>query len=342
MSGTDHPMLAMLGFALLAFGLAGAFVRFLLNEPLRSLVVDKPNERSLHAVPVPRIGGAGLLAAAFLLWASFATVLTLPILLIALVLAAVCLADDVMGLSPGVRRTAQLAGGVSAALLHPAEPAVLIPVVILTLVWMANLYNFMDGSDGLAGGMAVFGFGAYALAAAAAGAHEIAFASAVLSGAAGGFLLWNFPKAKIFMGDVGSVPLGLLAGALGYLGWSEGLWPFFFPPLAFLPFIADATVTLVRRARRGERLSSAHRSHYYQRLNRMGLGHRRTALLAYALMAATGLSALFSLLLPTWLGIVLVALWLAALMRLMAQVDRDWVEFVLRQEDENAMGLTRP
>lgn len=351
MSEAD-PSLAGLGcaglaWALAAFVLAGAFVRLLIAEPLRSLVVDRPNERSLHAEPVPRIGGAGLLGAALLLWSAFAlldpaaTGHTLPVLLIAVALAALSLMDDVAGLTPGVRLAAHFAAASAVALSYPTSPAALTPVVMLTLVWMTNLYNFMDGSDGLAGGMALFGFGAYALAAGSAGGHEIALASVVLAGAAGGFLIWNFPKAKIFMGDVGAVPLGFLAGALGYLGWCDGLWPFYFPALAFLPFIADATVTLARRMARGEKLSAAHRGHYYQRLNRMGLGHRNTALLAYALMAATALSALLSLWLPPWLGLLLVVGWLAAFVHLMGRVDRDWVAFVLRQEDERSAGFTR-
>jgi UDP-N-acetylmuramyl pentapeptide phosphotransferase/UDP-N-acetylglucosamine-1-phosphate transferase len=93
------------------------------------------------------------------------------------------------------------------------------------------------------------------------------------------------------MGDAGSIPLGFLAGALGLQGWSQGLWPPWFPLAAFAPFIADASVTLLRRALRRERVWQAHRGHYYQRIILLGWSHRRTALAEYALMAASGLVA---------------------------------------------------
>src|SRR6185436_356022 len=88
-----------------------------------------------------------------------------------------------------------------------------------------------------------------------------------------------------FLGDVGSIPLGFLAGGLGLLGWRNDLWPLWFPLLVFGPFIGDATLTLVRRLLRRERVWHAHREHYYQRMVRMGFGHRGTAWTAYAVMA---------------------------------------------------------
>src|SRR5204863_8526055 len=103
-----------------------------------------------------------------------------------------------------------------------------------------------------------------------------------LAAAALAFLAVNRPRATMFLGDVGSVPLGFLAAAFGISGIVTGLWPSWFPVLAFLPFIADATVTLGRRAARGKNPAEAHRDHYYQRLNRMGAGHAGT-LAAYAL-----------------------------------------------------------
>ncbi len=172
------------------------------------------------------------------------------------------------------------------ALAYQGPWFLLVPA-LLAIIWMINLYNFMDGSDGLAGGMSIAGFGTYAVAAYGGGLMELSVLAAALAGAAAGFLIWNFHKARIFMGDSGSVPLGFLAAALGLLGWQEGVWPMWFPVLVFSPFIADASVTLVKRYLRGERLSQAHRSHYYQRVLRMGLGHRGTALAAYVLMLAT-------------------------------------------------------
>jgi UDP-N-acetylmuramyl pentapeptide phosphotransferase/UDP-N-acetylglucosamine-1-phosphate transferase len=140
--------------------------------------------------------------------------------------------------------------------------------------------------------MAVFGFGAYTWAAHQAGHAGIAAASGSVAVASLAFLLVNFHPARIFMGDAGSVPLGFLAGALGALGWREGAWPLWFPVLVFAPFVCDATLTLAKRALRGERVWEAHKEHYYQRLVRMGFGHRGAAWIEYAVMAACAATAL--------------------------------------------------
>jgi UDP-N-acetylmuramyl pentapeptide phosphotransferase/UDP-N-acetylglucosamine-1-phosphate transferase len=163
-------------------------------------------------------------------------------------------------------------------------PWIVVPIAVLALMWFTNLYNFMDGSDGLAGGMAVAGFGAYAIAAWQSGDPALATAAAGTAAAALGFLAFNFHPARVFMGDSGSIPLGFLAGAMGLAGWRDGLWPLWFPVLAFGPFVADASATLARRVLRGERFWQAHRTHYYQRLVQLGWGHRRTAFAEYALM----------------------------------------------------------
>ena len=158
-------------------------------------------------------------------------------------------------------------------------------VLILAVTWITNLYNFMDGSDGLAGGMSLIGFATYALAAWLADEIALAVAAASVAAAAGAFLFYNFHPARIFLGDVGSIPLGFLAAALGVLGWRNDAWPLWFPLAVFGPFIGDATLTLVKRVIRGERVWRAHREHYYQRMIRMGLGHRTTAYIEYATMA---------------------------------------------------------
>jgi UDP-N-acetylmuramyl pentapeptide phosphotransferase/UDP-N-acetylglucosamine-1-phosphate transferase len=141
--------------------------------------------------------------------------------------------------------------------------------------------------------MGAIGFGAYAAAAWLAGHAPLASVCAALSAASAGFLLLNFHPARIFLGDVGSVPLGFLAFALGILGWRDDLWPLWFPLAVFGAFIGDATLTLFRRLLRGERVWKPHREHYYQRAVRMGFGHRRTALGAYAVMLACATAALF-------------------------------------------------
>src|SRR5262249_27888994 len=106
------------------------------------------------------------------------------------------------------------------------------------------------------------------------------------------FLLLNFHPARVFMGDVGSIPLGFLAAALGLAGWHGDLWPLWFPLLVFGPFVGDATLTLLRRLARREPVWKAHRSHYYQRLVLMGMSHGRMAAFGYVAMAACAGAAL--------------------------------------------------
>jgi UDP-N-acetylmuramyl pentapeptide phosphotransferase/UDP-N-acetylglucosamine-1-phosphate transferase len=162
-------------------------------------------------------------------------------------------------------------------------------------VWMTNLYNFMDGSDGLAGGMALFGFSMYGIAGLMGDNDVFAMMNFTIGAAALGFLYNNFHPAKVFMGDAGSIPLGFLAAGMGLWGWQQGLWAAWFPFLVFSPFIVDASVTLVKRTLRGVKITEAHREHYYQRLIQMGWGHRNVALIEYVLMLAAGISALSAL-----------------------------------------------
>jgi UDP-N-acetylmuramyl pentapeptide phosphotransferase/UDP-N-acetylglucosamine-1-phosphate transferase len=283
------PILA----AALAFAISAALL-YLLVRRLGHVGLDRPNERSLHERPVPRTGGIAVLAGVASAAALGALQIWLPLLL-ALLLAALSFMDDLYGLS----RRWRLGGHLLAAgilvwyvltPMHPVEMAVL----VLALAWMTNLYNFMDGSDGLAGGMSLIGFGAYALAAWLSGDGATAVLCAAVAGASAAFLLYNFHPARIFLGDVGSIPLGFLAAALGVLGWRNDAWPLWFPLLVFGPFVGDATVTLVRRAVRGERVWRAHREHYYQRMIRMGLSHRATACVAYIAMALCATVALLA------------------------------------------------
>ena len=132
------------------------------------------------------------------------------------------------------------------------------------------------------------------------------------------------PRATMFMGDVGSIPLGFLAASFGIAGAVTGLWPAWFPVLVFLPFIADATATLARRISRGDRLSAAHRDHYYQRLNRLGAGHTGTLSLYAVLMAGTCATALGCLLAaPAW-GMVALGLWCVVCSIVFAAIDYHW------------------
>ena len=165
----------------------------------------------------------------------------------------------------------------------------------------------MDGADGLAGGMAVIGFCAYAAAARLAGDAHLAVTCLCVAAAAAAFLMFNFPPARIFMGDSGSIPLGFLAAAFGLLGWRDGSWPLWFPLVVFAPFVVDASVTLARRALRGERFWQAHRSHYYQRLVLTGWSHRQLAVAEYGLMLLTSGASLLALHRPAPVQLLILA-----------------------------------
>ncbi len=292
--------------------------------------LDQPNARSLHVTPTPRTGGvgvmAGLLVGGALVWVAGLGSLPLGAALAgAGGLALVGLADDRFSLSARARLFVQvLVAGLYLAVLGPGGGALEALLLGLGLVWMGNLYNFMDGSDGLAGGMALFGFSAFAVAAALGGQEGLALVCSAVAAAAAGFLVFNFHPARIFMGDAGSVPLGFLAGALGLAGREGGAWPLWFPLLVFAPFILDATVTLLRRVLRGERVWEAHRTHYYQRLVQMGAGHRRTALLAYALMAGAGAAAVVALPLGFSLQCVIITMCVSLHLVLGYRIDNAW------------------
>ena len=310
----------------LAFACACATVGLLSRGRFARIALDRPNERSLHKQPVPRSGGVGLMGAVLLAW--FVAVPSIPWMLPALVvlLMAVSFYDDLRDLNAGVRLIAHLLCSLALVGWAAGEtlPLWTWPLLTLAIGWMINLYNFMDGSDGLAGGMAFFGFSAYGMGAALAGHGTLATASWVVAAAALGFLCFNFHPARIFMGDAGSVPLGFLAGALGLTGWLQDTWPWWFAPCVFAPFIADATVTLLRRLLAGEAVWRAHREHYYQRLIRLGYGHRTTALLAYVLMIICAAAASIALTAGTTTRVGLLALTAAAVALAFMTVDVLW------------------
>jgi UDP-N-acetylmuramyl pentapeptide phosphotransferase/UDP-N-acetylglucosamine-1-phosphate transferase len=277
------------------------------NSPIR--ILDRPNERSLHATPTPRTGGLAICTALLAAWAASlflpqAGLLPLQILSGAIVVAGISILDDRYGLSQGLRLLVQL--GASLLLIRGGfviqgdvlpglslAPGVLSAVVtVLIALWLTNLYNFMDGMDGFAAGMAVIGFGTLAALGWLQGDGLFAAAALTVAAAAGGFLWFNFPPARIFMGDSGSTTLGFLAAAFAVWASQRGVAPAWVTLVVFSPFVVDATVTLLRRALRGEPVWRAHRSHYYQRLVQLGWGHRRTVLAEYAVMLICAASAL--------------------------------------------------
>lgn len=284
--------------ALLAALSSAALLRWMLASRLARLAQDHANHRSLHTGVIPRIGGLGI-AGGVVVALAIAGPAGWPDTLRALAIAAVAmlavsLADDVRGLGAGPRLLAHLVCAGTLCAVWDIAP-VWIAVAAPGIAWGANLYNFMDGSDGLAGSMAVCGFGTLAIAAGVAGEPAAASLCAAIAGASLGFLTLNWHPAKVFMGDAGSIPLGFTAAALSLSGALAGHWPPALPMIAFLPFVLDASLTLTRRALRGARLSEPHREHLYQRLALAGHGHRKVALGATALMATSAAAALSTL-----------------------------------------------
>lgn len=265
-----------------------AIIRLLLISKLAwRIAVDVPNDRSLHNRPIPRIGGWGVIPAAIAA-AFFFGAVDWPLAGLATLLFVVSYLDDRVGLPILVRLTTHAIVSVAWLTFGSASlPLVLAAIAAIAIIWWINLYNFMDGANGLAGGMALIGFLAYAVAAASHDMVPLTVWSLALAGASAGFLLFNFSSARVFLGDCGSVPLGFFVGALGLWGWSGGAWPSWFPFLVFSTFFLDATVTLLRRITNGEPFWRAHAEHYYQRLIRSGWSHPRTALREYLLMAAS-------------------------------------------------------
>ncbi|MCC6197322.1 MAG: glycosyl transferase [Burkholderiales bacterium] len=293
-----------------------------------ALPVAVPNDRTLHVAPLPRVGGLAI-------WAGLAPVVwlapALPAMRIALwapawlLLFAVSLRDDVKSVAIGARLAVHAIAATWFAVALFAGTGVApawIALAALAVAWSLNLYNFMDGSDGLAAAMAVIGFGAYGAALALRGepsALPLCVAAATVP-----VLVVNLPPARMFLGDVGAVPLGFLAAALGLGGIAADAWSAWFPILVFLPFVADATATLARRVLARERFWQPHRAHYYQRLHRLGAGHAGT-LAAYAVLmlgcAASAVACAWAA--PQW-GVLALTAWCAVHAGFFAAIDYHW------------------
>ncbi|MDH4380302.1 MAG: glycosyltransferase family 4 protein [Gammaproteobacteria bacterium] len=275
--------------------LTGAVRRY----ALRAQVLDLPNARSLHAAPTPRGGGLGVVPVVLLvqlaaaIWFGDSALPAGLTVLVAGGLAYVGWRDDRKPLSARLRFGVQIIVSLFSVstlwALHPTNDLAIwyVPLLALAMTWFINLYNFMDGSDGLAGSQAVLGglgIGALALA---GGVSEIAATSFALAGASLGFLYWNWSPARIFMGDVGSYFLGGLFALLLLRGiLSTGApWRWL---MVFAPFITDATLTLLARMLRRQRWWEAHREHAYQRLILKGWAHAQVAL-AYGVFSLVSL-----------------------------------------------------
>lgn len=262
-------------------------------------LLDSAGERSLHTGTVPRSGGMAILVAFVMAYGFLDVSFFSPIILVSLgVLCVVSFWDDAVSLSQGWRLLIQLlvctvmvfCGQLYVVVCDEFPLVVSQVITVLGMVWMINLYNFMDGMDGFASGMGIWGFGTLSLLGYLRGDLDFALINGGLVAAITGFWFWNFPPARIFMGDTGAILLGALAGIMALMGVQREVFPLFVPVIIFSPFWVDATYTLFRRIAHREKIWLAHRSHLYQRLVRSGLGHRFVTLCQYVLMLACSLS----------------------------------------------------
>lgn len=319
--------MAVAGILVIAL-ITSLWLTWMLATPRVTLkIIDHPKPRSLHTSAMPRTGGVGILTAMLFTtsvllvmaragWVTnVARMAALDIqhrdlaatLVAATLLAGMSLWNDHQELSPGVRLLLHslaavflmLVGGLTiTGFSVPFYGVVTFGratylFTFLFLLWMTNLYNFMDGMDGFAGGMTLIGFGFLGGLALWQGAAGLGMLALMIATAAAGFLAFNYPPARIFMGDVGAVPLGFLAGALAVKGSRDNVISLWVPVIIFSPFIVDASLVLLRRALTGQRVWEAHCEHYFQRFVLAGWTHRQTVWLEYMLMVSSGVVAVF-------------------------------------------------
>lgn len=299
---------AEMGAALVASALASWGLGFVVRRWLtRMQIIDLPNERSSHVLPTPRGGGVGIMAviglgiAVLLVRSGGAAIWAMAIATLALV--AVSFLDDRHTVSWRIRLGVQaLAAAVAVAGIVVSSyredwrmAAAAFPFLVFIGVGYANVFNFMDGINGLAAGQAALtglGTALVGLAAGAAPGHPVTVISLLVAGSAAGFLPHNFPRARMFMGDVSSVPLGFLLALLAaWIACERGFW--LLVPLGLLHanFILDSGLTLVRRMARRDVLHQAHREHFYQRLVRAGWSHTTVTGIECGLQAVVVLGA---------------------------------------------------
>ena len=266
---------------------------FIKNYYIKNALLEKINERSSHTVPTPHGGGIAIALVWFsgLFYLYFNNEIDSSLffaLLVGVIISIVSFFDDLYDLSPKLRLITQaivafgglyFLGGLEQlnfGLFIIDTPIFTNLFAFFMIIWFINLYNFLDGINGYAGGEAFFlALGGFLLF---GGGHFLVLAVAVL-----GFLYWNWGKAKIFMGDVGSTLLGYNVAIFTIYYTNEVATNFWIWIILFGLFWFDATVTLLRRKLNGEQLSQAHKKHAYQRLQQSGLSHIKVSSLGMGL-----------------------------------------------------------
>jgi len=321
-------MMIVLAFAA-AFGLSYLGTRLLLRRAASGAFADVPNARSSHDVPKPRFGGIAIVGAFV---ATFATTCIfepgvrsfIPLAIGAVVLFMAGIADDWRGLGVTTRLTVQCAAAAVAMttgtlLDHVTLPGAhtihfgwfSYPLTLVVFLASINFYNFVDGIDGLAAGGAFIAGGFFAAIALMVHQPALAVVAAIAAASALGFLQYNFPPSRLFMGDGGSTFFGYCFAGLAITGagMDPGI-PVFIPLLLLSSLYVDAGLTIVRRLARGEKVFQPHRTHYYQRLLQLGFNHKQVTLVEYLIMVLLGVSAVLYVRAGGWLAPFAIATWL--------------------------------
>ena len=323
--------LAMLAVALLSYFLTAQMLTLLVNRRM----LDTPNERTLHKGSIPRGGGVvivALLMAALLVMAvqsgRYAALGGMAILVSAW--AILSWRDDQTDLSARLRLCFQLlfalltilAFGYVTHIEYASGLFVSLSLwgALLTfigIIWMANLYNFMDGMDGLASSQTIVAAITLAFWFWQAGDIPLATVCLILASATYGFILWNWQPAKVFLGDVGSVSIGAFFATLIVYANTRYAIPVLSLVALFGVFVFDASITILLRAARGDKIWLPHRSHYYQRMAALGYPHARIVIVQIVLMLCCSILATISVIdhakLSTVIGVELIILLLAAI-----------------------------
>jgi len=292
-----EPVLLFLVIPLLAF-ISWSFTYLLIKFLTKLGILDHPNARSNHKVPVPVGGGISIIFTfGLVIWffyegtePSLYSEEAISIFLFALILATVSFIDDIKGVSKIFRLALQaFAVGSCLFLIKSGNPEFLVfqglfPDTIDTIltfllwVWFINLFNFMDGIDGISGVQTISitaGIFLIGMTMTSTSLDEESFSSMMLFGSSLGFLLWNWQPARIFLGDVGSVPLGFVLGWLLLKLAAYGFWI----PAIILPlyYLGDSTTTLIKRLLDRKKIWQAHSEHFYQLGVRSGMSHARVS-----------------------------------------------------------------
>lgn len=303
----QHFLFAVVIFSVAA-AITGVMVRYL-------RVMDVPNERSSHHIPTPRGGGISM-SIAFLTGISLIHLLgdKSPIYSIyfggfmaaVIIISTISFYDDIRHCHFRIKLGSQLLAIFVAMLSGIVIDVMHLPLLgevalggwayPLTLLWvfgLTNAYNFIDGLDGLAAGTAVIAAGFLSYISFQQGSHFIYLASLTLAAAALGLLIFNLPTARIFMGDVGSTFLGLAFAVMAVIAarYDHSHTSLFVVPLLLFHFIFDTIFTFLRRLLAGEHVFTAHRTHLYQLINRMGLTHGQVTAIYSLLAVVQGVAA---------------------------------------------------